>query len=211
MEKKSLSRSEDLKPVKLYLDDLEKIVSILRTESAEVSIETREYKYESLEELARNRKDTIYELKLKSRYVTLTFTEYSAELYILNDEDKLRGIFEKIKEIVVKRERNYRKIVSTSWSWVFWILGAILFIGKFLPSSINNSLALIFLIPALVINIWLYLEQNKYSIIILSYHTDQSSFWKQNRNNILMLIIGAGVTAFVATLFEVVKNFLNNK
>ena len=42
MEKKSLSRRERLKPVKLYLDDLEQIIIILKAEDDNVKIETDE-------------------------------------------------------------------------------------------------------------------------------------------------------------------------
>ena len=107
MEKKTPSRTEKLRPVTIYLDDLEQIIELLKTLSTKVYIETKEYKYESLEELIKNSNNTIYRLELacgEHEYlpdIRLSFTPYMLELYIPFDKPTPRGIFEKVKEILV--------------------------------------------------------------------------------------------------------------
>ena len=214
MEKKTPSRSETLKPVKLYLDDLEQIVSILKAESSEVKIETDEYKYESLEELVGSKKETIYKLKLicgKWPHVDLNLNSYSVELFISEDEPKLRGVFEKIKEILVKRERIYRRFVSFRWAMIFSLAPGIIFLGKvvFFPSAPTPfSFLWFFIILSLIINLWLRLERDKYSIIVLKHKIDQESFLKRNKDQVWLLIFGAVFGIVGTVLGAIVLNFL---
>jgi len=222
MEKKIPSRTEKLRPVKLYLDDLEQIVSILKVESNEVKIETDEYKYESLEELVGNRKETIYELKLGSGRsvwspVKLSLDKYFVELFISEDEPRLRGLFEKIKEILVKRERVYRRLVSPIFSLIFSVFSlTIIIVNKFLyplPLIILPFLYFIIIPSAttisLIIVVWLNMEKGKYSIIVLKHRSDQVSFWKRNKDQVLLLIIGTVIGAVITVLGTIILNVLS--
>lgn len=100
---------EHLKPVKLYLGDLERILDILREGSDEVKISTSEYSLDSLEELSQLRKEYLNELKIwiEKPYVSVDLKPWTARLFTAQDDPTSRGLFVAIKEVLIRRKRPF--------------------------------------------------------------------------------------------------------
>jgi len=69
-----------LPPVKLYLDDLEYIVRLLKSVSSEVTIKTQEHEFSNLSELSQIKEKVLRELEIESRsaYISLNLATKSA-------------------------------------------------------------------------------------------------------------------------------------
>ena len=87
MKKIIKGRGEFLKPVKLYLNDLEHIRDILRESSLDVKISTGDYVFDSLDELPQLRKEYLTEFKMSIQepYVSVDFRSDEIWLYIEQD------------------------------------------------------------------------------------------------------------------------------
>lgn len=108
MERKKKSLGEQLKPVILYRDDLEKIIEILNTGSGEIKIENEEYQFNSLDELESLKKDFITDIKLSqlTPHVSVSFTQSSIWLFALDDSPASVGIYGQIRNYILSRRRK---------------------------------------------------------------------------------------------------------
>lgn len=197
MKKKTPSKTEEFKPVLLYFDDLEKIIESLNTLPGNVSLETDEYVYESLDDLSKHSDYEIYNLEIsvgEYNQLRLLLTPYAASLYISHDNAEYRGVFEKIKEILMKRERIYRRFISTPWAVALSFLAILLIIlAAFTSLNILASVYFTSVLLGAVVMTWVILERGKHSIIVLRRQANQISFWKRNKDQIWLLIIGTSI------------------
>jgi hypothetical protein len=127
MKKKIPSRQELLRPVALYMDDLKQIVEILQSlPDDEISIETQDYKIDSLDELANFPQKTIYDLEIsRGKYISslrISLKPYKVELYMYEDKIELRGAFEKIKDLLKEKERYYTRLLSNYYLFILVVI-----------------------------------------------------------------------------------------
>ncbi len=207
MEKIIRPLSENLKPATLYLDDIENIIDTLRTVSSEVIISTREYLLKDLQELRELKKEqlTHLEIEIHEPYVSISFEPHRIWLYIAKDEPISRGLFEKVKEIVSRRERKIARITHSSW------LSGIL-IGTFFPLlslGIDKAsywiifTSIVLFIIAILISWYGFQDRfNKYSVIVLKNKNELPSFWKRNSDKIVLMILSAIIGSFITQAFS---------
>jgi len=199
---------ESLGPVKLFLNDVEEIVSILREVSATVDIRTDEYSMESVEELKKLDVDCIHELTIQCRepYVSLELDRYRIWLYIAEDTPVSRGLFEKVKEVLVRRRRRLARILrNPSLIWV--PLGLLIYpivIGLRLSNWSLLALGLFLLISICIWGRWAWVARfERYSTIVLRRQSEHKSFWERNKDQLLLSVISAiigGVITYVFTI-----------
>ena len=222
MEKIFKHHGERLPPVRLYLDDIKKIIGILSEVSENIDLEADEYKYESLTELTTQNLYQINSLTISSSdpYVSLHFAPDSVWLFITKDTAELRGIFEKIKKFLrSKRRKLYfmhkNPFLTSAIIGTFSGLSLPLF-----PIFIRNlittgatariililSLATIWLIFIIIVFSWFfYLQYKRYSTIILMPRTEQTNFWQRNSDK---LIVGLIVSIFSVLVTAFVTYFI---
>jgi len=215
MKKIDKSISKEYLPVNLYLDDLENIHGILREVSDSVSIETDEYKFDTIEEVASNRKgDRIKELHLKTTtnpHVTLGFTPLWARIYVSSSEANGAGIFYKLNQVIEKRTRTLKWLYSF---YVPFIVGGIMLLSsRFLPSLTYSSspfyVSLAVSVTALLFMwvIWItYVRLRKHSTIALIHRSTEKSFLQRNKDNLILVIISALLGAILGVAGTLIVN-----
>jgi len=208
MQKLTKSLSEHLPPVKLFLDDLEQIVEILQEVSKKVKISTNDYAFEDLKELVNKKYESINKLhiSISDPYVSLDLESYGISLYIEKDEPISRGLFEKIKQILIQRKRPF------GWLLTNWYLAGI-FAGISIPLLIIgiekniSSFIILGIIPfGCIAAIWtvygLRNQSKSNSIIIPKYKNEAPSFIKRNSDKIILIIFSALAGGIITFLVE---------
>jgi hypothetical protein len=208
MEKITKSRFESLPPIKLYLDDIEKIVEILGELSTEIKIETDEYALRDVKEFASLNRERLTELSIQSSepHLSLYIGSRNAWISIAKDIPPSRGTFEKVKDLLLLRRRKFSAFLDIPY--VNFLLGAMigsgvvvsiigvirLIIGTGLPPAMTIGGIMLLFIGSLL-SWWSFRVSSKeYSLIILKRRIDQPSFFKRNEDKILVGIIIAVVS-----------------
>ncbi len=196
MQKLTKSHGEHLRPVTLYLEDLEHIVDVLSEVSDKVSISTGDYALEDLKQLTELKRESINELSLsiKEPYVSLDLMPNSIWLYISKDDAVSRGAFEKIKQVLLQSRRPFTGLLHES-SFT-GLLSAVGFYPLIYGIVRGNWLFItvgIALIAMGIIWFWYGFQDKfkRFSVIIPRYKSQAPSFFKRNSDAILLSIISA--------------------
>ena len=205
MQRRIKSHGETFKPVKLFLDDIEKIVEILRETSDEISLETDEFVIQDVELLMNVGREYINELKIESRnpYISIELGPNRIWLFIFQDTNESRGTLEKIKAILnLRRQRFYRFIHSPV------VIGlaaggslAVMIVGATAPNWPMLGAGGCFLF---ITSIWMWWDEfgskGKYSMIIPKRHVEYESFWKRNKDMLIVGIVSAIIGGLITFL-----------
>jgi len=192
------SYDEHLKPARLYMDDLEKIVDILRDLSSQIEISAEGYGIDNVRQLPDLKVDCLHSLQIRSRepYLSLEFKPSSIWLYIDRDDAASRGTFEKIKRVVSERRRGMTWLVQNSI-----LVG--LFTGASVPlmiwskssSGINWAMFALGVVVMILGALWIWYgfhdRFKRYAIIVPKYRVDSPSFFRRNADNILLAFVSA--------------------
>jgi NADH:ubiquinone oxidoreductase subunit 5 (subunit L)/multisubunit Na+/H+ antiporter MnhA subunit len=199
-EKKKTEKLSSLGPcVKLFLDDIEEVLQILATSCQTVSIQDKDFEYQSLDEVIQKRGKHPKTLHLigYNPYVVLSISGFIRSVHLFaNGEEPSMIPFAKIKSIL---ERNKR-------GWVHGILGpamitaySITLIGWFLrlPISLALRITLVAILLILISVLGVSIEHGMLSILSLGNKSEKGSFWSRNRDSIWLALITAIVTALL--------------
>lgn len=189
---------EDFKPVVLYLDDLEKIVEILKELSDRIRIFTDEYELDSLDELQKIGQETLNTLiievggsKVSFPDISLNFKPDGISFRVDEDTASTTGVLEKTKEFLNGHKRKLYFLAMLFYWFCFIPIG--LSIGFLLGSPFTFIRALIvfaIVLFSLICLRWSYEAVNKkWSVIHLKRRVDSPSFWKRNKDKITIAII----------------------
>lgn len=206
MKKLPRSYSEDFNQSIFYLDDIENIVEIFREVSNDVNIETEGYSFDTVQDLAKLGSDTINKLEIKTSqpYIKLEFDNFRISLYIEDDSPLLRGVFEKIKVIVNRRNKSFNRTFRSS-TFGSTISNLFLFLGVVAALIQSWSLVVLALITATVfafLSRWAWNERfERYSIIVLKKRAENKSFLERNKDQIILIIISALSGAIITYVF----------
>lgn len=196
MQRKPQSYGEQLKPVRLYIDDLEQIVEVLQEVATDVEISTDEYTLTDIGQLPELKREffTFLELATREPYISVNLKPNGIWLYIAKDDMVSRGAFEKIKRILVKRKRPFAWLLHNSvMSGLFTGLALNLLGWGFIQGSSVGRVLGIF---ALILGVWWswYGHKDhftKYSLIIPKHRIDEPNFFKRNADDVVLAIIAA--------------------
>lgn len=201
------SYGEEIKPVRLYLDDLKEIVSILEGSCEEVDIQTDDVLLDSLDEIGDLKKEVLNNLTISGRnpYVSLSMQPYHIWLYIHKDTPQSRGLFQKVKLVLVRCQRPLAHIlhntalsVLSSWIWILTVMAAIA-----LKSRLLGLCAGLFFILSIV---WIFYSIRYYdrrSIIVFPKNRiDSPSFVKRNFDKIIVGLVCAIIGALITYLLN---------
>lgn len=215
MEKLKKHISKEYLPVKIYIDDLEKIVAVLDDNSIKYSIETDFYKYDNLTELIKYSTDKAHKnLKIQTSnpYMTIEFHKMWAKIYVSVDDMLTTGLFHKIDEII----NQSRRLIPFFYSYYFvWIVNILLPIenalinrdGKLFHEYIDTTLYILWIL-------WLarttYIRLVKHSSIQLIKKEHVSSFFQRKRDDLILALLSALVGAILGVIGTILTTkFLN--
>jgi len=214
MKKITRSYGEHLKPVKLYLDDLEKVTRILSDVTENVNLSTDEYSLDNVRQLQELKREYITELEIKIRepHVSLSLKPDNVWLYISQDDPVSRGLFEKIKKTLLECKHPRSWLIQTAW--MAFVAGSIVGGGIILAlygivkqNYLHFSIGVASIVLSLL---WSWYdhktELRMYSIIILKHRIDTPPFFKRNADHIVLAfisaILGGVITLIVTELIE---------
>lgn len=185
--------------MKLYMDDLERIVAALQEFSDEISIETDEYSLTELGELEELREENITHLDLGARRwpsdsalpssVSVNLRPDTAFVFASQDDPASRGTFENVKKFLESRKQPLWWLIHTVDWWGGLVLGvcvvliALAWRAGFAWPSIAALIGLAISLGCIAFFIRHRLAKN--TIIVLAYRRDAPSFWKKNRDAII--------------------------
>ena len=202
MKKVPQPHGKRLKPVKIYLDDLEEIIDCLKNTCQEIEIQSGENLLDDLDELPALNKEVLHDLRITGRkpYISVDMKPHQIWLYIAEDIPKSRGLFEKIKATLCRRRRllapllHNSFLVGVSLSLTIWGL----IIGLKMQSAFLVSLFGVFLLLCVFWGIYGFKDQTQqYTVIIPKYRIESPGFMKRNRDNIILAVISALIGALM--------------
>ena len=196
--------------VKLYLDDIERIIEILEQtpDTQKITFSTGDYQYENLTELLSDRKDVIHNLRIR-RYSEPGFVDdyvlildYGGSLTFREVSVTRRGIYMELRDFLRSKRRLFNYVmllgpILLGVSMLSWILHP-----PSLSSLVTHGIDIL-LVVVPVILVWSFLFWYFYrSEIVLSRHDEQtglfgpngrefwSKFWPAIIVGFIMLLLG---------------------
>ena len=161
-----------LRPVKIFIDDLEKIFGIIysKYKENELTIETDDYFYYNFEELSRSPEDIIYKLNITVEKKKTLEINFKDGIYMKSDDKDDKGLVLKIKNIL-----SDKKLIKRLFPY-FFIKHNELFFNIFVI-LLPMSLFLIFKISYNYIGLFF--------IFIFLYVISYRNFFKRNAEKFL--------------------------
>ena len=205
MEKLKKHISKEYLPVKIYIDDLEKIVAILDDNSIKYSIQIDRYKYDTLVELinsSADRKTQDLKIETSNPKMTIEFHKMWAKIYVSVDDMLTTGLFHKIDEIINQSRRLIPFFYSLKFVWIVSIILPIESLllnhdGKLFPEYIDTTLSILWVL-------WLpraiYVRLVKHSSIQLIRKEHVSSFFHRKRDDLILALLSAIVGAILGII-----------
>ncbi len=218
---KTKSLYEKLPPIRLFLDDLDKIVEIFKEVSDNINIETKDYYFDNVKEIKNINAEYITDLEIKSRepYISLEFNSNGSTIYAAEDTLITRGALDKIKTILRPRQLKY--INPTFHALLNTLLGvtftsSLMMIGIGIELGYYNQIqyyslsiiGVVIFIISYFIHKWddSILFKN-YSMISLRKKDDKTSFWKRNWDQFITGAAASFIAGLVIFLLGLLISF----
>lgn len=229
MEKIKESWRKEYKPVKLFKDDVEKIINIVDKEFREtatvsgdkdVTIVVDEFRLDNMEELSEIKAEVTNKLYISADCSSLQLNLHGSgtTLYVHDKEDaRLMGIASMIDEIIQEKQRRFFALVCTELrAFVISILasllaGVFLVFAVFSRSFILTSLFVICLIMIVVDYACHSYISRHFSTIEMAYSYERSNFFKRNRDTILVGVIVSIVSLALGVLGTLLVQWVKTK
>jgi len=206
MKKIEKEQSFDPKPVKLYLEDIENIFSLLSETYEKVLLRTDEFELESVDELKKLNIDNISRLSIiahqdgwPSFLLSIFYDEIGIRIW--KDNPTSLGVQEKIKQILKKRERSSFLQLLYNKAAAFIVLWFLL-ISLILSLSQKSSIVLLNILAIALTVLWVFFAyKSTQNLIILKHSINAPSFLKRNSEAILVTIITSIITLLLGYFF----------
>jgi hypothetical protein len=204
----------NISSVKLYLDDIEKIIHILRSENAIIKITDEENTYDSIDEIKTikgiNPKLINIEGKLQDvffEYIYIRLTKNSLIVTVYNSEKLLKAAYEIERFVKTKKRPIIYSFFNSRNSKVNIVLNIILSFGFYITNALIYQKDYSFKIWLYIIIFWSIilllseLNPNSNTKIELK-RRYESNFWEVNKDRILLIIITATITTIITILIK---------
>ncbi len=196
MKKLDKSIHKSYRPLILWADDLNEILSELR-ECSELSIVADNVKYDSLDEFileSKGRSPAELDIKVRDPYLTIEFSQYAARCFCSSSDVVSFGLFHKIDSILVRCERKPRQLFH--YGWLMGIYGVVILIFSIKPfKSYEYVHVLADLVVLSRMFYVIFVQLKRYSLIHPVYKSDRPSFFSRNLDNIIVAVISACIGA----------------
>lgn len=200
--------------VKLYLDDIEHIIDILKSDNAIIEISDDENTYESIDEIRKVKGNNPKLIKIEGKlpdglfeYISIKISEYSLTIYVHHSEQFIKTAYEIERLARTKKRPAIYSFFNSRNSKTNIVLNIILAFGFYLTYAFIYK-------KDYSIKIWLYfilfwgfifilseLNPNSNTKIELK-RRHESNFWEVNKEKILLVIITSTLTALITLLIR---------
>jgi hypothetical protein len=188
-------------PVCLYREELLAIAAALTRDNGKLIVKTKEFEYESIDELVSNNEDTLDDLTLRrdKPYISVNFQGRGGVwLYAENESLTSRGIFSEIQEILhSKRRQSYfllRRFINASGWFGSAGIGAFGVIGYWREALlclllVAISMGFIFIKPRSIVN--------------RDSRSQKKNFLQRNSDQIVVALISAVVSVILTLVVTI--------
>lgn len=208
MKKLIKSYSVYLKPVILYIDDLDKILEYFKEVSDTIIIQTNEYELTDIEEIKNINNDKLKYLYISTSNQGISLNiDNNVSIYISEDTPILRGALEKIKQYLSKRQRKLMFILDNVVVYNLFVILTIYVVStNFKKGNIYLGVFGICCLIIEIIWVWVNLKSDYHSIIYLKKKNDYPNFFKRNKDKLIIVIITAILTLVTTLILQPILN-----
>jgi hypothetical protein len=207
------NHSEGFGFLRIYREDLESILVVLEELGKPVTIQADGFELDTAKELFGLRVERLRKLSISvsDPYVSLDYENNRIWLYIAKDDIQSRGVFEKLKLVIKKRQNRLQQFLLNPIVWGVSMAGVLILdwaAGKNLKIGLVAFLLIVG--ASLIIGVayaTFAIRAAPYGIsrINISYKKELPSFWKRQKDNILsnllFMMIGAALTIAIQKIF----------
>jgi len=190
---------------KLFFDDLEEIINILKEASEKIDINTEDFQIESMEEFGELDKEDLNILRVETFNPWIVLDIQPRESYIYAGEDTLitRGVLDKIKSIFRRRRYKFSWLASEFISKISSPLIILLLFDYLIldKKAIFMILVIIFSSLSIVNTIFIFSLKNR---ITLAKKSDKKSFWRRKKDDIILAIISALIGSVIGAIVTLI-------
>ena len=202
MKKKLRGEETHFVTLKLYKEDLDEILEIMRAADNKVTIGDDEFIYDSIEELQKRKGRVIKRLDLSNSASSLTFTMGNREVKLTRAGDiETISPYTQIKEILNKCRRKPWDTILHPYL-IIPIIVSIFVAAFFSDRYLSEKATVAILTPTilmLVLSLVLHHEGIFSRIVLISKHEEQS-FWIRNKDAVIVAVISAIVASALTFL-----------
>ena len=206
-----------IRPVKIFLDELEEIFTVLNTKykEDELSIETDNYFYYNFDELTRSPEGVVFRLKIATKDDKRLIINFKDNIYIESDNKDNLGLITKIKNIL-----SDKRLLKASFPYYFvrhnrvWfnifltIMVIIALIFKDYQNYLISGFYISLILYAIFYRIFSLRNSDKilYSTIVLHKKIDEHLKFELKKESKASLIIG--IIGLIIPFIIILINFL---
>jgi hypothetical protein len=212
MEKLIGSRCGRLPPVRLFLEDVERIACSFAEVSEKVELRTAEFSFESVSEFRQLDAERIHELHVQARepHISLDLSPDGAFLFISQDTPESRGVYEKAREVLLSCKQPLGAVTGSVFgsATAGIVLGFGLALGIW---ALTKGSQLLVTIAALALfgGVALFFAGlrtrfHEYSVIVLAKRSECKSYWRRNKDAIILVVISGVVGSLVTLLINAI-------
>lgn len=205
---------KELPPVKLYLDDIDEIIDILKEEKfSNIEIKTINNQYEDEELKNINLSEPLSEISShKPIYITISFNSGfgpGINIYTETDTALAYGVVKKIENLFKKRVRKIFSIITkANFALCFFLFAlAVANLLNIIDIITETTKWLILLLAAIFFGISMLLDSGKLlkkNIIILKRKKEQLNFWSRNKDQITVNIIVYIIATIISAIITII-------
>lgn len=199
MQKITKSIYVSLPIINIYVDEVREIYNFLAEHcKGGVGIEILDYKLDSIEEINNLPYEMVHNLEITCQepYIRIRLEKHSASINASEDTIENEGIVAKLKEILLKHKLIVIPVIG--YSFITGIAGGLTFFPIYMTMyayySKDYAHAILWFIAftlllTMTCNMW-HQYYCRYSTIYLRARKEKDSFWKRNKDQLIMLLIG---------------------
>jgi hypothetical protein len=203
-------------PVKLFRDDLDEILSKMRSICGEIELFDDKHQFENIDDIKNNFGMKIRKLSIqgKNPNIRIDFGDMFGEVYLtaFSDEAAAKVLFYELKDFLMQRRLfvsriNYRYM----WNLIGAVIGLTPTVYLFKTQLTNYPVIVYFLLAMLVLTvIFIILNSIKQKGSVLYLEPRHNlDFWKVNKDKIMVAFVTAIISATVTLLLQsVVRKML---
>lgn len=202
-----------LPPVKLYFEDVEALVEILRRCFSRLSLETEDHEFDDPAAMGALGVERLTQLTIKGwspgaiSGVRIAIRKENVVVDAVGADPASRGIANESREYLLLRQRRLRRMMPPRYAFVPLILTVFLldFLTTQVPSSMPwRWLRLALLLVALAFSAWIALSAFglRRSAVLIARREDRKSRWTRNRDSLVVAtfsVVAGGIIVYLLT------------
>jgi len=201
---RSTSVHEQLVAVRLYRDDLERIVGLLRDAGLDTLVADSSFRYDSFDELQKVQGKSPGHLTIEGKepesHDSVSISKSGQFWYVSSSGDKHHALAREIEGLLRARQSAVEHLPL---HWMFqsdiflFLIGTLIRLRSASVSSTFIAVATVVFLGTLVLTTYWRL----YAKVVLNYR-HEAGFLARNRDAILLLLLGAVIGVVVRSLFS---------